>query len=171
MQQQKSTSFAPSRRQLFTGNVGSGATPFRPPWAVPESDFDDTCTNCGDCIDVCPTRILSFGRGRLPVVDFSRNECTFCGKCESACEADALIKQEKNEAWNLTVSILNNCLSIQRITCRSCGDMCENEAISFRLELGGKATPTISMDDCTGCGACIAPCPSQSIQITRKTPQ
>ena len=170
MNRQKKTSLELSRRQLFAGRVNK-SLPYRPPWAVSESVFDDTCTNCGDCIEVCPTNIISFGRGRLPVIDFSQNECTFCGQCEASCKPNALVKIDQQAAWNLSIEISNNCLSINSITCRSCGDMCDNEAIKFRLEVGGKAIPIISTDKCTGCGACIAPCPNQSIKITRKTLQ
>ncbi len=174
------TTFSIQRRQFFTGkiraeNSPSVPLPFRPPWAISEARFDDTCTNCGDCIHVCPTNILSFGSGRLPIVDFTDNECTFCGKCEMICEANALDKQDEQHtsqhAWNLSVTISDKCLSMRRITCRTCGDRCENGAIQFQLEVGGKATPQLSLDDCTGCGACIAPCPVDAIQISRKNTQ
>jgi ferredoxin-type protein NapF len=37
--------------------------------------------------------------------------------------------------------------------------------------VGGKSTPQLSLNDCTGCGACIAPCPVDAIQISRKNTQ
>jgi ferredoxin-type protein NapF len=172
--------FSIQRRQFFTGkklanNNTSAPLPFRPPWAIAETHFDDTCTNCGDCIHVCPTDLLSFGSGRLPTVDFSNNECTFCGKCATICEANALDKQDQQNlqqpAWDLIVTISDKCLAMRRITCRSCSEMCETEAIQFRLEVGGKSTPQLSLNDCTGCGACIAPCPVDAIQISRKNSQ
>ena len=156
------------RRQLLSGKKLGGQQPFRPPWAVDEVIFDDTCTNCGDCITACPTKIISFGRGRLPVVDLSDHKCTFCGDCEAICHANALLKQADKRAWQLVASVAETCLSIQRVTCRSCGEQCDFDAIKFRLEVGGKATPEILLDDCTGCGACIAPCPVNAIQITRQ---
>jgi len=164
------------RRQFFTGKTKSKNNtptllPFRPPWAISETLFDNTCTNCGACIHVCPTNILSFGSGRLPVVDFSNNECTFCGNCEVICDANALSKHDQQQVWDLTVTISEQCLAMNRITCRSCSEMCETEAIQFQLEVGGKATPHLSLNDCTGCGACIAPCPVNAIQISRKNTQ
>lgn len=166
----KKTAVQLSRRQLFSGHL-KRSLPYRPPWAVSEVLFDNTCTNCGDCIEVCPLHILSFGRGRLPVIDFSQNECTFCGECEAVCEVNALQKKADQAVWDLSIEIKPDCLSINRITCRSCGDHCNYDAIQFRLELGGKATPIISAENCMGCGACIAICPNQSIKITRKTRQ
>ncbi len=160
------------RRQLLSGDVAGRSLPYRPPWAVPEELFDDTCKNCGECIEVCPTNILSFGRGKLPVVDMSHNECTFCGKCEQACEPNALIKDtseaDNHKAWDIIVNFDETCLSIRRVMCRSCSDNCEQSAIRFRLEVGGKATPELITEDCTGCGACIAPCPVDAVHMSRK---
>jgi len=156
------------RRQLLSGDVAGRALPFRPPWAVPEDIFDDTCTNCGKCIDICPTNILSFGRGKLPVVDLSQNECTFCGKCESVCEPNALINNANDKAWNIIVNFADSCLSVRRVMCRTCSDNCDESAIHFRLEVGGKSTPELLLDKCTGCGACIAPCPADAIQMSRR---
>ncbi len=160
------------RRQLLSGDIAGNTLPYRPPWAVAESVFDDTCTNCGECIEICPTKILSFGRGRLPVVDLAQNECTFCGKCEAVCKAGALDKGDAgnnaNKAWDVIVNFDETCLSVQRVMCRSCSDNCEQSAIHFRLEVGGKATPELILDDCTGCGACIAPCPVDAVHMSRK---
>ncbi len=162
------------RRQLLSGDVAGRALPFRPPWAVPEDIFDDTCTNCGECINICPTNILSFSRGKLPVVDLSQNECTFCGKCEAVCEPNALIKytgkdDDNSKVWDVIVKFSDNCLSVQRVMCRTCSDNCEESAIHFHLEVGGKSTPELLLDKCTGCGACIAPCPVDAIQMARRT--
>ena len=160
-----------SRRQLLSGDVAGRALPYRPPWAVAEEFFDDTCTNCGECIEVCPTKILSFGRGKLPVVDLSQNECTFCGKCADVCEANALKKDSVEagcKAWDIVVSFDDSCLSIQRVMCRTCSDNCDESAIHFRLEVGGKATPELNLEECTGCGACITPCPANAVHMSRR---
>ena len=158
----KNTHTSLSRRQLLSKNK---ALPYRPPWAVDEYLFDDICTNCGECIKHCPTHILSFGRGRLPVVDFSHNECTFCGQCERVCVPNALHALADTPPWNIVVQVNNTCLATNKIICRSCEDNCDYQAIQFRLSVGGQSTPIISNEKCTGCGACIAPCPNQSIQI------
>ncbi|MBL7003730.1 MAG: ferredoxin-type protein NapF [Gammaproteobacteria bacterium] len=154
-----------SRKSLLSGDIRGKNVPLRPPWAVDESKFDDLCTNCGDCVTVCPVNILSLGRGRLPVVSFVKGECDFCGECESACKANALDKKVITHTWDLIAKIDDHCLALKKITCRTCEDQCDAGAIKFKLKVGGVATPKISADECTGCGACFAPCPANSITI------
>ena len=67
-----------SRAQFLRGDVGGKHRPFRPPWALDEYDFTETCTRCGECIKQCEEQILVEARGKFPVVDFRRGECTFC---------------------------------------------------------------------------------------------
>jgi len=70
-----------SRAQFLRGDVGGKHRPFRPPWALDEYDFTETCTRCGECIKQCEEQILVEARGKFPVVDFRRGECTFCEVC------------------------------------------------------------------------------------------
>jgi len=104
------------------------------------------------------------GEGGYPTVDFDIGGCTFCGACAQACKYGAL-DQAIDPPWQLTAGIEKGCLSAQGITCRSCGDACEVRAIRFRLELGGRAIPSLDSSLCNGCGSCIATCPTHVIQI------
>lgn len=153
------------RFDLLRGNFGLSKPIIRPPWALPEIRFQDVCTGCDDCIEACPTSILHKARGGYPVVDFSENECTFCGDCVKACKPGALLVESDTAPWNLTATINSSCLSAKGVTCRVCGEQCETSAITFKLALDGKANPSIDSSRCTGCGACVAPCPVQSVEI------
>lgn len=51
------------------------------------------------------------------------------------------------------------------VVCRTCGDACEAAAIRFRPRLGGAALPEVDGEKCTGCGACVAPCPAAAITL------
>ncbi|MFP8977589.1 hypothetical protein ACLI36_13485, partial [Pseudomonas aeruginosa] len=51
------------------------------------------------------------------------------------------------------------------IHCRSCQYACEPAAIRFRPALGGVALAVLDSQRCNCCGACLAPCPSQAIQL------
>lgn len=154
-----------SKMNLLSGDIRGKNSPQRPPWAVDESLFDDLCTNCGDCITACPENILTFARGQLPVVNFSFGECAFCAKCEVACKANALDSSINSQPWEIKAVIADSCLSKQKVTCRTCEDQCQFDAIHFKLAVGGVATPEISIQNCNGCGACFALCPTHSISI------
>jgi ferredoxin-type protein NapF len=98
------------------------------------------------------------GDGGYPTVNFSR-ECTFCGDCVSACRPQALLRHAGQPAWTLKAIISDLCLPRRGIECRTCGDYCEANAIRFSPRLGGSPLAEIDSDKCTGCGACVAPCP------------
>ncbi len=154
-----------ARTNLFNGRSGISPNPIRPPWAIPETNFDEVCTSCGDCISACPQQIISFGRGKLPVVSLANAECTFCEECVNHCKAGSLNKASRSEPWSHKAQISRSCISFQGVTCRICGDACEQGAIRFTWQTGGLSFPELKSASCNGCGACIAPCPSRAIQL------
>ena len=154
-----------SRRQFLRGSFREEEAPIRPPWALPEAAFLNTCTRCNECIDKCPEKIIVKGDGGFPAIDFSLGACTFCGDCVEACESDALFMNGSEQAWNISVKISDDCLSLKGVTCRSCSDSCEQEAISFKYQLGGISEPATSKSLCIGCGACVAICPVKAINV------
>lgn len=159
-------SSAISRMQFLRGDITGRSAPLRPPWALAEALFTARCTRCGDCIDVCPTGILSKGRGGFPQLDFSRGECLFCDACSGACSPAALHKLPGSAPWALKVSLdTETCIAFQGVECRACADPCESRAIRMRPNIGGVALPDIDLSTCTGCGACYAPCPVQALRI------
>lgn len=160
---QTMTSINTARRAFLRGKItGPDLTGPRMPWAV--SGFLATCERCDDCIEACEESILVKGDGGYPTIDFDRGGCTFCGACVEACSHHALDMSIK-PPLPLKLVIGAGCLSARGITCRSCGDACEPRAIRFRLELGGRAIPSLETSMCNGCGSCIATCPTRVIQI------
>lgn len=151
-----------SRRGFLKGRPGV-SPPLRPPWALPEGEFTQRCSRCGDCVQACPARILVAAQGGYPGVDFSRGQCAFCGDCLSACRTGALVKMEP--PWRLAVEISPACLPRQGVECRSCEDACPAAALRFPCRLGGPALPAVDHGHCTGCGACVAPCPAGAISL------
>ncbi|CCQ73120.1 ferredoxin-type protein NapF [Magnetospira sp. QH-2] len=149
-----------SRRALLFGRTGGRERAVvRPPWAVSEDRFTDLCDRCGDCFSACDEGILIKGAAGFPEVNFQKGECTFCGDCVTACKPRALQRDEARAPWDLTLQITDKCLSTRGVTCRVCGDQCDTRALRFRLVVGGHALPEIEQTACTGCGACIGPCP------------
>lgn len=136
----------------------------RPPWAINEQDFTQACTRCNACIEACETKVLVRGSGGYPEIDFSQNECTFCAHCVTHCP-QPVFRAITEQAWQLTIAIQPHCLTYKQVECRSCQDNCEQRAIRFQAKIGQISQPIVITEDCTGCGACIAVCPVQAIQI------
>ena len=158
-----------SRMQLLRGGFDEGLETIRPPWAIAEKQFIQSCTRCVQCITTCPTKILERGRGGFPVVTLHKGECEVCGDCVTACETKSLLKTtESSTPWNIKVTISNKCIAFQGVVCRSCGEFCDEQAIRFRPAIGGVSKPETDYELCTGCGACVAVCPSEAITITAK---
>lgn len=164
-----STDTGISRLELIGGLMRGGRVSTRPPWALPEAAFQDLCTGCNDCIGACPTAILKKSRGGYPVVDFTGGECTFCGDCVPVCHPGALVRTGDGRPWNLLATVTASCLSVTGVTCRICGDHCDGLAISFTISLGGRSRPIVDQALCTGCGACVAPCPVEAIAMISET--
>lgn len=154
-----------SRRGFFRGRPRPKAE-IRPPWALAEALFTDRCTRCNDCLKACPEQILVAGDGGFPTVDFKRGECTFCGDCVTACEPLALQRADGTAVWSIKAQIAPTCLPEHGVECRVCGDFCDARAIRFTPRLGGSPLPAIDREQCTGCGACVAPCPVSAISLT-----
>jgi len=151
-----------SRRHFLRGGM---PLPTRPPWALPEDDFLNTCSRCSDCIEHCPQQILVQNADGFPVVDFEQNQCTFCGECVDRCPAGALLREVGVDPWKLKARVGKGCLAKLGTFCRSCGEECEVAAIHFRPQPGGPVSPEIDDCRCTGCGACFQVCPVRAIRI------
>jgi len=155
-----------SRRQFMRGDFKARKAPQRPPWALAEELFVAACSRCGDCVAVCPTQIIVVVRG-FPEVDFKLGECTFCGNCATVCKDGALPRAtRKATPWAIKARIAESCLAKKGVECRVCGDQCPVAAIRFSPRPGGPPVAEVDTGSCTGCGACVAPCPVAAISLT-----
>ena len=85
-------------------------------------------------------------------------------KCVLVCE-QPIFRSLEEEPWAHKVEITTQCLTENRVECRSCQDSCPMNAIRFRLQLGGVAKPILDLESCNGCGACLSVCPTKAIKI------
>lgn len=153
-----------ARRGFFRGQPRR--TPeLRPPWALAAALFAERCTRCAACIEACPTHLLVVGDGGFPSPDFQRAECTFCADCVRACTPGALLRQPEAPAWAQLPVLAETCIARQGSECRVCGDHCSERALRFPPRLGGAPLPEVVAAACTGCGACVAPCPVNAVRI------
>ncbi|MDN3651887.1 ferredoxin-type protein NapF [Thalassotalea ponticola] len=152
-----------SRRNFLRGKATRASSSLRLPWVKSEEVFTSGCTQCGDCLDACEQNILVKDADGFVKVDFSLGECTFCRDCLLVCQ-QPLFRSTEEPAWFAHLNIKDNCLAKQNIYCQSCQDSCDTQAISFRYH-SAIPTPQVAQADCTVCGACIAMCPSQSLEL------
>ena len=61
---------------------------------VNSKDFDKKCTNCGDCIQFCPTEALFYSSDMLSIY-VSASKCIGCEICHDICKVDAILKSEE----------------------------------------------------------------------------
>ena len=151
-------------RRGFLSGLRSSAKFESLPWAIPDEQFTELCTSCGACSDACPEFIVRNNSPAPPQIDFSHGECTFCYHCADACE-EQLFSPRDHRPWRKVIELSNHCLAKQQVECRICSEECEQNAIRFIPTLGGVAQPHLSLESCTGCGACISNCPTDAIAM------
>ena len=170
-----------SRRALLRGRFSQAGKPVladkahaapqqTPPWFNANLAEADACLDCDACLKACPTSILEMGEHNLVQVNFHKGECEFCGQCADACprnlfHATTLEQRNQTVPWQISAEIQDNCLSQLGIVCETCRDMCAYDAIQVTPRIGQPPAISVTTDLCSGCGACLAPCPNQAIAI------
>lgn len=152
-----------SRRSFLRGRLQADAPSLRLPWALDDSTFTEHCTRCSDCLRACPEQIIVKGDGGFPQIDFNAGGCTFCHACVDVCQQPVF--RREGSPWSALAVISQQCLTQQQVFCQNCKDACDANAIRFRFGAGGISFPQIDSNACTGCGACVAPCPTHAIEI------
>lgn len=159
-----------SRRRLLKGRTASQKPALRLPWIINEQTFLEQCNQCGDCVPVCESKIITQDEFGFPFIDFSNDECTFCRKCIDVCSkplfvTKAAIEDQKIPPWPATLTINDKCFAQNHIYCQSCQDVCDSAAIEFNFTQSSIPQPSINLNNCNQCGACISTCPQQAISL------
>ena len=142
----------------------------RPPGALSERQFLDTCSRCGECVRVCPAQCIkldySGGRGKgAPYIDPTEMPCVLCDglACMATCPSGALQFTDRPDIdmgtaqWNEHL-----CVRSHGQECTLCVDNCPMGADALKLV---DKRIVVNEDGCTGCGVCQKQCPTDPKSI------
>ncbi|HYO08492.1 MAG TPA: 4Fe-4S dicluster domain-containing protein [Tepidisphaeraceae bacterium] len=142
----------------------------RPPGALSEREFRDTCSRCGTCAAVCPAQAIKIdtagvhGHG-APYIVAADSPCVACDglHCMQSCPSGALVRTPLFEidmgtaAWHE-----DRCVRSRGEDCQICVDQCPLGTAALTLD--GPRVKVIE-EGCIGCGVCERYCPTSPKSI------
>jgi ferredoxin-type protein NapG len=143
----------------------------RPPGAMPEQKFLETCTRDGDCVKVCPVQCIKIDPhgakgGGAPFIEIDQAPCVLCTGllCMHACPSGALTPIPIQDIdMGTAVWHEQSCIRSRGQECTICIEHCPIGEVAIKLE-GGKVQ--VIESGCTGCGVCQHDCPTSPKSIT-----
>ena len=148
----------------------------RPPGALPEAAFLETCHRCGNCVKNCPANAIfpldeaaQPALVNTPYIDPDEQPCVICDSlaCMYVCPSGAL-QPVYAEDIKIGLAVFNGetCLRTKEVACTYCVDTCPIGADAIHLTTDGVVE--VIEAGCTGCGVCQYACPTvpKSIVIT-----
>ena len=147
----------------------------RPPGAISEKQFLQSCSRCDECIHACPKdaivrapKKMGFLVYNTPYIDPMRNPCVMCTDlpCISACPDKALLPVQELTDVNMGYAILDKkkCQAYGETFCQQCVIDCPVPgAITQKND-----KPIINKNICTGCGVCMRSCSTVNIPLAIK---
>jgi len=167
------------RREAAAPSHGFGATPadrkvLRPPGALEEEVFLDTCMTSGECVNACPVSAIRWAqdpddprRDGKPFVDPGVQACVACDDltCMHVCPSGALSPMAREDIrMGLAVVQTVQCVRVRGEDCQICVDKCPLG--SSALEIPYYQSPIeVNVDGCIGCGVCEMYCPTTPAAI------
>ena len=140
----------------------------RPPGAIDETRFNETCLRCGNCVEVCPAHCifsLDSAHGSAagtPAIDPDKAACVVCDglQCTHVCPSGALLPLNDPHLIRMGLAEVYAavCVRGQGETCTMCVDRCPLGAAAIRFDDAGP--PTVLQSGCVGCGICQLFCPT-----------
>jgi len=141
----------------------------RPPGAIEEGEFLDTCYRCGTCVETCPAdaiklrQVAGEAADGTPWIDADIGACAICDglKCAHACPSGALqpLKHAYEIHMGLAVVSAGHCVRSKGEACTMCVDNCPIGTAAIRIV--DRWAPKVSAGACVGCGMCQLHCPTQ----------
>jgi ferredoxin-type protein NapG len=142
----------------------------RPPGALPEQKFRDTCSRCGQCESVCPAHCIRIdasganGHG-APYIDANTMACVVCTglNCMQTCPSGALVPTPLADI-DMGTAVWNHetCVRTNGEDCTICVDHCPLGTAAIELKDGDIH---VVERGCIGCGVCQHDCPTNPKSI------
>jgi MauM/NapG family ferredoxin protein len=144
----------------------------RPPGALPEPEFLETCHRCGNCVKNCPANAIfplqstQPDIANTPYIDPEEQPCVICDSlaCMYVCPSGALqTVYAEDIKIGLAVFSAETCLRTKDVDCTYCVDTCPIGEDAIHLTADG----VVEVIDagCTGCGVCQYACPTSPKSI------
>jgi len=160
----------------------SDARLIRPPGALEEGQFLQSCVRCGECMKVCITgglqpTLLEAGLEGLwtpvlvPRIGYCEFNCTLCGQvCPTGAIRRLPLEQKQRVRLGHAAIDRGRCLPFAHATpCIVCEETCPTpkkaiwlEEVTVRDREGNPVRlqqPRVDLTACIGCGACEKHCP------------
>ncbi len=155
----------------------------RPPGAIEERAFLETCYRCGSCVDSCPADAIIQKKGGeedetngTPVIAANVRACVVCDElaCMKACPSGAL-KEVGKYAIRVGLAVVNHdlCVRAKGEDCRECIDRCPLGETALKLWSNGRVNvidPESTGRGCVGCGLCQQYCPVEPLKAIQVKP-
>jgi ferredoxin len=148
--------------------------PVSPPGAQTTERFNEACTACHLCVNVCPTHVLQpavleYGlRGLMQprldnFVGFCNYECILCSEvCPTGAILPLTVEDKKLTQMGKVQFVKENCIvETEGTDCGSCAEHCPTKAVRMVDYKDNIRIPEVNEDICIGCGACEYACPTK----------
>ena len=149
-------------------DIAGPRTFLRPPGALPEPAFSETCWQSGMCIEICPVVAIVAHPGDrdtlagTPMIDPGQAACVICEglECMNVCPSGALRLVDSVHSIRMGTAEVREsvCVRSRGEDCTICVERCPIGDAALRFLNSGP--PEVLTDGCVGCGVCQLSCPT-----------
>ncbi len=149
----------------------------RPPGALPEPRFLETCQRCGNCVESCPAEAIQVYQSDnpqlsgTPYIEPNSQPCVVCTSlaCMQVCPSGALQPLSADQI-QIGLAEVNHdtCLRTGGVDCTYCVDRCPIGETAIRLDSQNRIQ--VIAAGCVGCGVCQYECPTSPKSVVVRSP-